>query len=404
MNDERATTPAGNHAEEIDASRREPGPPETRSLWAAPLVPVVQLERIWKIYGERDVAVRDLNLTVGAGEFVSLLGPSGCGKTTTLRLLAGFIAPTHGVIRIAGRDVSAVPPKDRNVGIVFQHYALFPHLTVEENVAFGLQIRRRPKREIADKVKEYLQLVRLAGYEQRKPSQLSGGQQQRVALARALITEPQLILLDEPLGALDRQLREEMQIELRQLLRRVGITAIFVTHDQDEALTMSDRVAVMSHGALEQLDTPQNLYERPRTSFVAGFVGTSTMLAGVLEHHASGEVTLAARGGRLLLAPDAVWRPGRVVAAIRPEKIFLSRSATSEPNQLSGRIETMKYVGGSTEYRVRLDAGDLVIGRVLNVAAGGSHSPGDAVWVSLPPQHLHLLYGNLDADTPGPAT
>jgi spermidine/putrescine transport system ATP-binding protein len=393
---------SAHHAGEVRSSEDLSGSHKARRPRAAEAVPVLQLEGVWKIYGESDVAVRDFNLTVAAGEFVSLLGPSGCGKTTTLRMLAGFIAPTYGVIRIAGHDVSAVAPKDRNVGIVFQHYALFPHLTVQDNVAFGLQIRHRKKSEIADKVTEYLQLVRLVGYEQRKPSQLSGGQQQRVALARALITEPQLILLDEPLGALDRKLREEMQIELQQLLRRVGITAIFVTHDQDEALTMSDRVAVMNHGVLEQLATPHDLYERPRTSFVAGFVGTSTMLTGTLQLLANGKVALDAARGRLMLAPGTAWRAGKVVAAIRPEKVLLSQSATSEPNELSGQIEALKYVGGSTEYRVRLNGGDLVIGRILNAGTVRAHSPGDAVTVGLPPQHLHVLDGNPDAETPEP--
>lgn len=366
--------------------------------------PIVQLEAVWKIYGDNDIAVRDLSLIVRPGEFVSLLGPSGCGKTTTLRMLAGFIAPTHGVIRIAGHDVSAVAPKDRNVGIVFQNYALFPHLTVEENVAFGLRVRHRPKGEIAEKVGKYLQLVRLAGYERRKPSQLSGGQQQRVALARALITDPQLILLDEPLGALDRKLREEMQIELQQLLRSVGITAIFVTHDQDEALTMSDRVAVMNHGVLEQLAAPKELYERPRTSFVAGFVGTSTTLTGKLQVEAGGKVTLHTNGGRLEVSPDSVWRPGEVFVAIRPEKISLKQSVSDEPNQLSGRLEALKYTGGSTEYRVRLDTGDLVIGRILNVEAGCIHSLGDSVYVCLPPQHLHVLEDGVDGQASGHVT
>lgn len=375
---------------------------DTRQPAIGNVVPIVQLEAVWKIYGDNGIAVRDFSLIVKPGEFLSLLGPSGCGKTTTLRMLAGFIAPTHGVIRIAGHDVSAVAPKDRNVGIVFQNYALFPHLTVEENVAFGLRIRHRPKGEIAERVSKYLQMVRLAGYETRKPAQLSGGQQQRVALARALITEPQLILLDEPLGALDRKLREEMQIELQQLLRRVGITAIFVTHDQDEALTMSDRVAVMNNGVLEQLATPQDLYERPRTSFVAGFVGTSTTLAGNLQRETGGKVTLHTNGRRLAVAPDTVWRPGQVFVAIRPEKISLKQTVTDEPNQLSGRIEVLKYVGGSTEYRVRLDAGELVIGRILNVEAECIHSVGDSVCVGLPPQHLHVLEDGVDAKPTGP--
>jgi spermidine/putrescine ABC transporter ATP-binding subunit len=353
-------------------------------------IAAVQLEHVSKIYGD-DVAVRDLSLTVEPGEFVSLLGPSGCGKTTTLRMMAGFVRPTSGTIRIAGRDMTRVPTKARNIGIVFQQYALFPHLTVEENVAFGLQVRRRGADEIRAKVREYLQLVRLVGYEARKPSQLSGGQQQRVALARALITEPQLILLDEPLGALDRKLREEMQIELSQLLRRVGITAIFVTHDQDEALTMSERVAVMNRGVLEQLAAPRDLYERPRTAFVAGFVGISTMLSGTLARDAGGRVFLDAAGTRLLTSPDTRWRSGKVVAAIRPEKISLHAIPTADANQLTGRMETVKYAGGSTEYRVRLETGGLVIARALNAGQARDYAPGEAVTVGLPPQHLHVL-------------
>ena len=337
------------------------------------------------------MAVRDLSLSVSEGEFVSLLGPSGCGKTTTLRMLAGFLAPTRGSIRIAGRDMAAVAPKNRNVGIVFQHYALFPHLTVEDNIAFGLKVRHQKKSEIAARVREYLQLVRLQGYEQRKPSQLSGGQQQRVALARALITQPRLILLDEPLGALDRKLREDMQIELRQLLRRVGITAIFVTHDQDEALTMSDRVAVMNRGVLEQIASPRQLYDRPRTAFVAGFVGTSTLFAGTLERQANGRVALAAPAGRLLLAPDTLWRSGGAVAAIRPEKISLAAGTSGDGNQLSGRIESLRYVGETTQYRLRLSSGDLVIAHALNAGTLPEPQAGDAVTVNLPAQHLHVL-------------
>jgi spermidine/putrescine ABC transporter ATP-binding subunit len=353
--------------------------------------PVVQLENVWKVFGSGDVAVRDLSLTLEEGELVSLLGPSGCGKTTTLRMLAGFLAPSRGMIRIAGRDMAGVAPKHRNVGIVFQHYALFPHLTVEDNIAFGLVVRHQNKEEIAARVGEYLELVRLKGYERRKPAQLSGGQQQRVALARALITQPRLILLDEPLGALDRKLREDMQIELRQLLQRVGITAIFVTHDQDEALTLSDRVAVMNRGVLEQVAQPRELYERPRTAFVADFVGTSTMFEGTLERQANGRVALTTPAGRLMLAADTVWRPGRAVAAIRPEKISLATGASNDSTQLSGCVESLRYVGGSTQYRLRLRSGDVVTAHVLNAGTAREPLPGEEIAVSLPARHLHLL-------------
>jgi spermidine/putrescine transport system ATP-binding protein len=376
---------------------------EPRQCALASQPPVAQLVNVWKTFGDSDVAVRALSLTVAEGEFVSLLGPSGCGKTTTLRMLAGFMSPTRGSIHIAGRDMAAVAPRNRNIGIVFQHYALFPHLTVEDNIAFGLRIRHQGNDEIAARVREYVQLVRLQGLEQRKPSQLSGGQQQRVALARALITQPRLILLDEPLGALDRKLREDMQIELKQLLRRVGITAIFVTHDQDEALTMSDRVAVMNRGVLEQVAGPRQLYERPRTPFVAGFVGTSTMFSGTLERQVDGRVALMAAAGRLLLAPGTVWRPGTVVAAIRPEKVSLTAGRQAGDSQVSGSIESVRYVGESTQYRLRLRSGEVVIAHVLNAGAVHEQAPGEDVTVSLPAQHLHVLEDPANPVS-GPAT
>src|SRR6266542_3275578 len=229
------------------------------------------------------VAVEDVDLQVGAGEFFSLLGPSGCGKTTTLRMLAGFEEPSSGRILLYGRDMVGVPPYRRDVNMVFQHYALFPHMSVHDNIAFGLRYKKVPRDEIRRRVAEALRLVELEGREQRRPRQLSGGQQQRVALARALVNRPRALLLDEPLGALDLKLRRAMQLELKRIQREVGITFVYVTHDQEEALTMSDRLAVMNAGRIEQLGTPRELYERPATRFVANFLGTSNLFSGRLE-------------------------------------------------------------------------------------------------------------------------
>src|SRR5262245_57438579 len=241
----------------------------------------LELSHLSKHFGGT-VAVRDVTLDVGDGEFIVLLGPSGCGKTTTLRMIAGFVAPTAGRVRLGGRDVTTLPPWQRNAGMVFQSYALFPHLTVAENVAFGLEMRSMATTEIEPRVKEALRMVRLAGYEQRLPRELSGGQQQRVALARALAIRPDVLLLDEPLSNLDAKLRETVRVEIRELQRQLGITTVMVTHDQEEALIMADRLVVMSDGAVRQVGTQQELYERPADRFVAGFVGRSNLLAGTM--------------------------------------------------------------------------------------------------------------------------
>jgi putative spermidine/putrescine transport system ATP-binding protein len=303
----------------------------------------VTLEGVEKRYGDV-VAVAGVDLEVRDGEFFSMLGPSGSGKTTTLRMIAGFELPSAGRILLHGQDVTQVPPFDRDVNTVFQDYALFPHMTVAGNVGYGLVVRKVAKSERTQRVQEALRMVRLEGYGERKPGQLSGGQRQRVALARALVNRPRVLLLDEPLGALDLKLREEMQIELKAIQQQVGITFIYVTHDQEEALTMSDRLAVFNAGRIEQLGTPAEVYERPATRFVAGFVGTSNLLTG--------DVAAAVLGRRGSFT-------------IRPEKIHLAEPGTAvagDEHSAPGRIRAVVYLGPDTRYTVTLDAGsDLVV-------------------------------------------
>jgi spermidine/putrescine transport system ATP-binding protein len=321
----------------------------------------VDLRSVTKRY-EKVIGVQSLDLQVREGEFFSLLGPSGCGKSTTLRLIAGFEQPDAGEVIIAGRSMHGVPPYKRNIGIVFQSYALFPHLDVFENVAFGLRTRRVGREELKDRVQRALRTVELGGLEKRKPNQLSGGQQQRVALARAIVIEPDVLLLDEPLGALDKKLRESMQVRLIELHRELGITTIYVTHDQEEALTMSDRIAVMSseaHG-LVQLDTPEALYQRPQSLFVANFIGTSSVLHDRLvreeEHRAWTEQGFIANVHSRLDAESG----DHVVIAVRPEKISIALGPLSEDievNQLPGFVETIVFLGESTTYLVRTSAG-----------------------------------------------
>ena len=305
--------------------------------------PSVRLEGLAKRFG--DVAAVDgIDLEIGDGEFFSMLGPSGSGKTTTLRMIAGFEAPTAGRVLLHGHDVTGLAPFDRDVNTVFQDYALFPHMTVGDNVAYGLVIRKVPKPDRERRVAEAMRMVRLEGYEKRKPGQLSGGQRQRVALARALVNRPRVLLLDEPLGALDLKLREEMQIELKRIQQQVGITFIYVTHDQEEALTMSDRIAVFNRGRIEQVGAPAEVYEHPATRFVAGFVGTSNLL--------SGDVARA-----------VVGREGTFT--VRPEKIHLGSPEDvpgTDDVTATGRIRDVVYIGSETRYIVELDAGgELVV-------------------------------------------
>ncbi len=317
--------------------------------------PAVRLEAVEKRYGDV-VAVAGVDRDVRAGEFFSMLGPSGSGKTTTLRMIAGFELPTAGRVLLHGMDVTTVPPFDRDVNTVFQDYALFPHLTVGGNVGYGLEVRKVAKREREERVRDALRMVRLEGYQDRKPSQLSGGQRQRVALARALVNRPRVLLLDEPLGALDLKLREEMQIELKAIQQQVGITFIYVTHDQEEALTMSDRLAVFNNGRIEQLGTPAEVYERPATRFVAGFVGTSNLLTGDVAQ------TVLGRSGTF---------------TIRPEKIHLADPATpvgADEGSAPGRIRAVVYLGPDTRYTVTLDAGSELVVTQQNLATSSNEA------------------------------
>jgi spermidine/putrescine transport system ATP-binding protein len=353
---------------------------------------IVEIRQVTKVFDGDVVAVRGCTLEVHQGEFVTLLGPSGCGKTTTLRMIAGFEIPTSGDILIHGKSVLPIPPKDRNIGMVFQKYALWPHLNIYENIAFGLKVRRMGRSTIERKVAEALELVRLAGYEKRLPSQLSGGQQQRVALARALVIEPEVLLLDEPLGALDRKLREEMQIELKALQRRVNVTAVYVTHDQDEALAMSDRVVVMNQGSIEQADTPKAIYEHPRTPFVAGFVGVSNLFQGSHRQRSDGASMLVCSDLQLLL-PEAAGATGQELCiSIRPEKVGLVTGAADGPNVFPGVVRSVKYVGVSTQFEVELCNGHVVVVHRPNLE-GSEHtfSAGDQLAVRFPVEYLRIL-------------
>ncbi|MDR6885552.1 MULTISPECIES: ABC transporter ATP-binding protein [Variovorax] len=309
--------------------------------------PLVRFQRVQKTYDGEHLVVRQLDLDIHRGEFLSLLGPSGSGKTTTLMMLAGFESPTSGEILLNGKPITGTPPHKRHFGMVFQNYALFPHLSVGQNVAYPLTVRKVPKDEQQRRVQRALDMVQLRGMTDRLPGQLSGGQQQRVALARALVFEPQLVLMDEPLGALDKQLREHMQIELKDLHRQLGVTFVYVTHDQSEALTMSDRVAVFNEGVIQQLDTVDRLYEKPSNRFVAGFVGDNTVLKGQLSRageHA--EMTLP--DGRVLsgLNVGAAAAGSAVETCIRPERVVLHRnSEVSGPNMLQAEVARVIYFG-----------------------------------------------------------
>jgi spermidine/putrescine transport system ATP-binding protein len=323
------------------------------------------------------VAVDRLSLEIESGSFFALLGPSGCGKTTTLRMIGGFEQPTEGAVYLGDREVSGLPAYKRDVNTVFQSYALFPHLSVFENVAFGLRRRAVRGRELDGRVREMLRIVGLEGMERRKPRQLSGGQQQRVALARALVNSPKVLLLDEPLGALDLKLRKQMQLELKGIQHEIGITFVHVTHDQEEAMTMADRIAVMNRGRIEQLGTPTELYEAPATAFVAGFLGVSNLIPGTV----SGSDTVRLRHGpEVRVRPEALaGRRGEVAVGIRPEKIELG---AGQANALDGTVVEQAYVGVATQYIVDTDCGRLTVYR-QNAAPGlDAASPGTRLTLS----------------------
>jgi putative spermidine/putrescine transport system ATP-binding protein len=321
----------------------------------------LQLTGVGKRYGDF-AAVDGLTLDVADGEFVVLLGPSGCGKTTTLRIVAGFVEPTAGSVRLGGRDVTALPPWKRNAGLVFQSYALFPHMTVAENIAFGLEMRKAAKADMAPRIAEALRLVRLDHLGDRLPRQLSGGQQQRVALARALVFHPDVLLLDEPLSNLDAKLRADVRVEIRELQRKLGLTTVMVTHDQEEALTMADRLVVMSEGRIRQIGTQQDLYERPAEKFVADFVGRSTFIAGRLD--APGRFVSA---GGLVVACEAAQVYGEVSLALRPERLaLLSGPAPAIDNSFPGTVEFISYLGSQVDLHVRLTPLERVIVQIQN--------------------------------------
>ncbi len=337
-------------------------------------------------------AVAGINLDMPPGEFFSLLGPSGCGKTTTLRLIAGFERPDEGQILLDGVDMVQTPPHRRNVNTVFQNYALFPHLTVEENVAFGLRYKSIGKHEQRQRVGDALALVRLEGFEKRRPSQLSGGQQQRVALARALILNPAVLLLDEPLGALDAKLRKALQIELKALQEEVGITFIYVTHDQEEALTMSDRLAVMSNGRVEQVGTPSEVYEEPSTAYVADFLGVSNLMDGRADG-GNGDGTAKVRLGEFELAASKGETDARgdVKIVIRPERVHLEEPGTTGENRVPGMVERVVYVGSTMQVIVHLASGQTLQAWIPNRGEGLPYTQGTSVAVHLPADALRVL-------------
>jgi len=332
-------------------------------------------------------AVAGINLDVVGGEFFSLLGPSGCGKTTTLRLIAGFEQPTEGQILLDGRDVAHTPPHKRNVNTVFQSYALFPFLTVEQNVSFGLRYKDVPKDEAGKKTEEALRLVQLEGFQKRRPSQLSGGQQQRVALARALVLNPAVLLLDEPLGALDAKLRKALQIELKALQEEVGITFIYVTHDQEEALTMSDRLAVMSNGRIEQIGTPVEVYEEPSTAYVADFLGVSNLMSAMGD--GGGRVRL----GDFQLVADRgdTSARGRIRIVIRPERVRLEDHGTPGDNRIPGMVERVLYVGSIIQVVVHLAHGESLQAWMQNRGGDPPFQQGTPVSVHLPADAIRVL-------------
>ncbi|MBX8824105.1 ABC transporter ATP-binding protein [Ochrobactrum sp. SFR4] len=352
--------------------------------------PIVKFENVTKSYGSF-VAVEELNLTIEAGKFITLLGPSGCGKSTTLRMLGGFETPTSGRIIIAGKDVTKLPPNKRDVNIVFQDYALFPHMSVAKNIAFGLELKGRDKHFIHKRVTELLELVQLQDYAHRLPSELSGGQRQRVALMRALAPDPQVLLLDEPLSALDAKLRQQMQIELKSIQEKTGKTFVFVTHDQEEALTMSDQIIVMNKGRIEQMGDPHTLYRAPKSVFVANFIGETNLLrsqvSGVendmLKLNWNDNILTAPRGTASVSTQDGYF------IALRPEAIRCTQTAPESQNRLKGRIRQLVFKGNHTSVFVEVDGGTVL--NALSHPADITSSVGDDIWVSWKPESATVL-------------
>jgi putrescine transport system ATP-binding protein len=354
--------------------------------------PLLRLAHVTKAYGDV-VAVRDLSLDIQANEFFALLGPSGCGKTTLMRLIAGFETPDDGRIYLDGQDITELPPHLRPINMMFQSYALFPHMSVEQNIAFGLKQEGRPRQEITTRVEDMLRLVQMVGLGNRRPDQLSGGQRQRVALARALIKRPKLLLLDEPLAALDRKLRHDTQFELMQAQRETGTSFVVVTHDQDEAMVMAHRMAVMCAGSIDQIGAPREVYEEPATRHVAGFVGETNFFEGRVIQYMPGGVEIETSKGLKL---EALCRQhpaigAKVTISIRPEHLRLSAPGVFSNNGGAGEILDHVFREGLSSFRVKLDTGDLVHVRKSVSEGGVQHARGDRVFVSFAPEHARAL-------------
>jgi spermidine/putrescine transport system ATP-binding protein len=363
----------------------------------------IEVERVTKRFGDV-TAVDDISITIPGGEFFSMLGPSGCGKTTTLRMIAGFETPDEGRILLQGAPVTHVPPAKRNVNMVFQAYGLFPHMTVSQNIAFGPKIKKLSRAETSERLAEILRVVRLEGYEDRRPGQLSGGQQQRVALGRALINRPAALLLDEPLGALDLKLRKEMQLELKDLQQRTGTTFVYVTHDQEEAMTMSDRIAVMNGGVVEQLATPRELYQRPASAFVAGFIGTSNLIELRVDRRDDGLLVMDVGEGERIMAvqPDAgAGAADRATITVRPEWIKLvSGDAGPRASHVGGTVIDVVYLGSVTQLIVLLRTGEKLTVHRLNDEVGSTDPrPGEQVTLHWAAEHSYVVGSSSEPDT-----
>ena len=348
----------------------------------------LELKKISKSFSKEETVLKEISLSIGKGEFITLLGSSGCGKTTTLRIIAGLEMPDSGRVFLEGKDVTDLPPEARNVNTVFQNYALFPHMTVADNIGYGLKLKKVPKAEIKKRVSEMLELVQLPGYEKRKPSELSGGQRQRVAIARSLINNPKVLLLDEPLGALDLQLRRTMQIELKKLQKKLGITFIYITHDQEEAINMSDRIAVMNHGNFEQIGSPDEIYNHPKTSYVATFVGNANILRGTTEDMENGFLKVSLAGSSVFVAADGnMPEKGTLVTlAVRSENIVLDESCQKG---LSAEVVEKSFAGGLLRVVLKLADGTEVIASRYGIDA--SVQPGQKVTCFFDPENAVLV-------------
>ncbi len=357
----------------------------------------ISLEGVGKRFGSV-VAVRETNLDIRDGEFFSMLGPSGCGKTTTLRMIAGFELPDEGRVLLRGTDVTKVPPNQRNVNTVFQHYALFPHMNVYDNVSFGLELKKVPRGERRERVTEMLKVVQLEGMEKRKPQQLSGGQQQRVALARALVNRPAALLLDEPLGALDVKLRKQMQLELKRIQTELGTTFVYVTHDQEEALTMSDRIAVMNSGDIEQVGDPKEIYEHPRTPFVADFVGSLNAFDLRVDEIADGLAVMRVNERERLVVPVASGQSvgDMLTVAVRPERVRIEPTGGHPPEGgsiVEGAVVDTVYLGGLTQYHVDTSVAGRIASHRMDDAVAAALEHGTRVVLTWPAEHAYVLAG-----------